>query len=213
MGRALHDLALDELEMGNNSAAREYLEQARSYLVQGLRYAQETKDTLEELGILAELAFIIDDFMVVVGPEKIPEEYLASLDEFKRTLDAHRKDKFRIYQFDVFDNLYKLEKAATDYRQEDYEKALKGYLEANVGLASDPGYSRSRYKQHFPHLAGQIENLPPEVAKVWCDAFIQTWEKKTVSGKSGRTLAQEVRRPDLVVWCRKHLNKIETQKG
>jgi hypothetical protein len=87
-------------------------------------------------------------------------------------------------------------------------------LEGYVGLASDPGYGRTRYKQLFPHLTVQIEKLPTaEMKDIWCSAFIQAWEETPVTGKSGRTLAQEVRRPDLVVWCRKQLTKIEVQKG
>jgi tetratricopeptide (TPR) repeat protein len=210
MGRLMHDLALDEVEQENKSAARAYLEQARSYFVEGLKYARETRDILEELSNLAELAFIVDDFMAVA--ETIPEEYRSSQTEFKQTLDAHRKDKFRIYQFPVFENLYKLEKAATDYQRGDYAKALKGYREAYVGLASDPGYGRTRYKQHFAHLKSQIEKLPPDVAKVWCQTFIMAWEKTSVIGKD-RTLAQEIRRPDLVVWCRQQLIKIEAQRA
>ena len=210
MGRLMHDLALDELEQGDKPVAREYLEQARSYFVEGLKYARETNDVLEELGNLAELAFIVDDFMAVA--ETISDEYRASQTEFKQTLDAHRKDKFRIYQFPVFENLYKLEKAATDFQRGDYAKALQGYREAFVGLAADPGYGRTRYKQHFAHLKGQIEKLSPEVAKVWCEALIRVWEKTYVNGKE-RTLAQEIRRPDLVVWCRQQLNKIETQRA
>ena len=82
-----------------------------------------------------------------------------------------------------------------------------------MGLAADPGYGRTRYKQHFAHLASQIEKLPPDVAKNWCEAFIKAWEKAPVVGKPDRTLAQEVRRPDLVVWCRQQLHKIETQRA
>lgn len=208
MGRIMHDFALDELEKGNKSGAKQYLEGARSYFVDGLKYARETKDILEELGNLAELAFIVDDFMVVVGLEETPHEFRESLNEFRLALDDHREDKFRIYQFPVFENLYKLEKAATDFQSKDYDNALKGYLEAFVGMASDPGYGRTRYKQHFSHLTGQIEKLQSETAKVWCNAFVKVWENEN---EFGRTLSQEIRRPDLVVWCRQLLAKIENQ--
>jgi hypothetical protein len=105
MGRVLHDLALHELEKGKKTRARDYLEQARSCFVEGLKYAQETNDSLEELSNLTELAFIVDDFMYVVGPKEVPQEYQNSLDEFKNALDKHREDKFRIHQFPVFENL------------------------------------------------------------------------------------------------------------
>jgi len=210
MGRVLHDRAMHELEMGNKKEVRGLLVQARKRFEDGLKYARETNDVLEELSNLAELAFIVDDFMALAGPSRIPKEYKTSLIEFKRALDAHRKDEFRIYQFPVFDNLYILEKAATYYQQGKYTKALKEYLKAYIGLASDPGYGRTRYKQHFPHLTEQIEKLPLTKAQIWCKTFIKAWEE--IKDERGLFLSEDVV-PDLVVWCRTHLAKIETQKG
>jgi tetratricopeptide (TPR) repeat protein len=211
MGRVLHDLAIYELKRNKKKDARGYLEQAHVYFEEGLKYARHTNDVLEELSNLAELAFIVDDFMNVVGSKRLPQKYQNLLDVFKRTLDSHRKDRFRIYQFSVFENLYKLEKAAIDYQDGNYKRALNGYLEAYVGLASDPGYGLTRFKQYFPHLINRIEELPAKDAEVWCKAFIKAWEETPIQGKDGRTLAQEVHRPDLVVWCRQYLQKTESE--
>lgn len=212
MGRVLHDLALYEFEKGDKQNTKEivqdYLEQARFYFEEGVKYAEETRDVLEILSNLSELAFIYDDFMDVAGTENVPGEYQEYLDKFKDALSGHREDRFRIHQFTVFENLYKMEKAATDYQNKDFDSALKGYLEAFVGLASDPGYGRTRFKQHFPHLKDRIEKMPVRMATEWCHAFLEAWEQNRVKGKE-RTLAQEVRRPDLVIWCRQHLSKIK----
>lgn len=206
MGRVLHDLAIYEMERDNIPDARIYLDQAQLYFEDALKIAKETDDTLEEISSLAELAFVVDDFIIIDGADKVHPKYEAALDEFRRGLDRHRKDEFRIYQFEVFENLYLLEKAATNYQKGNLRAALRGYLQGFVGLAADPGYGRTRYKQHFPHLTDQIEKLPDKEAKIWCDRFISAWEKNRVKGRPGKILAKEVL-PDLVVWCRKHLNK------
>ncbi|HBI00184.1 MAG TPA: hypothetical protein DDY18_01005 [Flavobacterium sp.] len=210
MGRVLHDRAIHEFEVGKNKPrAIKLLEQSQAYFERGLEYARETKDVLEELSNLTELAFIGDDFMAVKGLKTLPKEYRFWLDKLKKALDAHKKDKYRIYQYPVFSNLYKLEKAATEYQAKKYKESLKGFLEAFVGLASDPGYGRTRYKQHFPNLTDRIKKLPPKEAKIWCNAFIKKWTN--TNDERGRLLSEEAL-PDLVVWCRQHLNKIPRKK-
>ncbi|NOH01853.1 MAG: hypothetical protein HND47_07755 [Chloroflexi bacterium] len=210
MGRVLHDRALHELEKGNKQDARKFLEQAKYYFEQGLKYAVQTDEDLEELSNQTELAFLYDDFIRVIGRGKLPQEHRDALDNLKRALDKHRKNPFKIYQFPVFENLYKLEKAAVNYQARKYKQALKGYLEGYIGLAADPGYGRTRYKSHFSHLTRQIEKLPRREAEVWCRAFIDAWEEKRFLGGRRSTLAQEEIFPDLVQWCWEY---IHTNKG
>jgi tetratricopeptide (TPR) repeat protein len=210
MGRLYHDLAIYELSKGERAKAQEYLDKAKSYFEMGLILAKKSDDVLEELELLAELAFIVDDFIILAGPKNRSKRHYKALDDFKKALDKHRKDKFRIYQFPVFENLYKLEEGTVHYRDGNYKKALDAYLEANVGLATNPGYGQARYQQHFDHLTSQIVNLDPAEAEKWCKAFIQAWETTPAPGKKGRTLAQEML-PDLVTWCRRRLKEITSE--
>ena len=207
MGRLYHDLALYALKKGGIALAQDHLDKASLYFKKGLVFAHDSNDVLEELENLAELAFIVDDFMLIASQKSGSKKYQEPLDSFKKVLDQHRKDKFRIYQFPVFESLYILEKAATYYRMGKYKEALDAYLKANIGLATSPGYGQARYKQHFDHLTRQIENLKSNEAENWCRAFIQAWESTRAPGKRSRTLAQEIL-PDLVVWCNRHLEKI-----
>ncbi len=207
MGRLHHDLALYELEKREKAKAKEHLEQARTYFESGLVLARKSEDVLEELEILSERAFLVDDFIALTGSKTPSKKHYQALDDFNETLEKHRKDKFRIYQFPVFESLYTLEKGATYYRTGKHKEALDAYLEANIGLATNPGYGQTRYKQHFDYLTRQIENLPPAEAEKWCKAFKHAWENTPAPGKRGRTLAQEIL-PDLVVWCNLHLQKV-----
>lgn len=208
MGRVLHDRAIHALEEKDRKKAWKLLKLARYYFIEGLKYANSTGDDLEILSNQTELAFLYDDFVRAIGRGKIPQEYRDSLSDLKRTLDEHREKQFRIYQFEVFENEYKLEMAAAAYQNRKYNVSLKKYLEGYVGLAVDPGYGRTRYRSLFPHLAGQIEKLSPEESKKWCQAFIREWETlKIVSGKRVR-LDRESIFPDMLQWCWSHLEKI-----
>jgi tetratricopeptide (TPR) repeat protein len=211
MGRLYHDLALYDLAKGEKVKAQEHLEKAKSYFENGLTLARKSGDILEELEILSERAFLVDDFIALAGSKTRSKRHYKALDDFKETLEKHRRDKFRIYQFPVFEHLYSLEKGATYYRTGNYKDALNAYLEANIGLATNPGYGQTRYKQHFDYLTRQIENLPPAEAEDWCKAFKHAWENTPAPGKRGRTLAQEIL-PDLVVWCNLHLQKIDRKE-
>lgn len=209
MGRILHDRAIRKLEKGNLKEARQLLEEARSYFEEGLKYAKETNDDLEILSNQTELAFIYDDFVRVVGAKNVPLHYKNSLRDLKRMLAEHRKKPIRIYQFEVFENEYKLEEAAKAFQEEKYDLSLKKYIDGLVGLAVDPGYGRTRYRLLFHHLTGQIEKLPSKQAQKWCRAFIQAWEMPRVIGIHKNRLDREPIFPDMVEWCWKYINKIE----
>lgn len=209
MGRILHDRAIRELEKGKRKEARELLEKARTHFEEGLKYAKETNDDLEILSNQTELAFIYDDFVRVVGSENVPLRYKNSLRDLKKMLAEHRKKPFRIYQFEVFENEYKLEEAATAFQAKSYESALKKYIDGLVGLAIDPGYGRTRYRLLFHHLTNQIEKLPLKQAQKWCHEFIKTWETPRVIGTHKTRLDREPIFPDMVEWCWKYINKIE----
>lgn len=209
MGRILHDRAIRELEKGKNKDARQLLEDARNYFEEGLKFAEETGDDLETLSNQTELAFIYDDFVRVVGYKNVPLHYKNSLRDLKRMLDEYRKKPFRIYQFEVFENEYILEEAATMYQAQKYDLALKKYIDGLVGLAIDPGYGRTRYRLLFHHLTGQVEKLPLHEAEKWCRELIKTWETPRVISAHKTRLDREPIFPDMVEWCSKYLSKID----
>lgn len=213
MGRVLHDRAIHALERNKRKEARKYLEQARYHFMEGLKYARETGDDLEILSNQTELAFLYDDFVRVIGIGKVPQEYKDSLKDLKQLLDKYRDKPFRLYQFEVFDNEYKLEEAAVAYQAKRYGQALKKYLEGYVGLAADAGYGRTRYKSLFHHLTGQIERLPSKEAEKWCKAFIIAWETPRVVGKRKFRLASEPIFPDMLEWSWEYLDKIYKERA
>lgn len=210
MGRILHDRAIRELEKGKRKEAQQLLEKARTHFEEGLKYAKETNDDLEILSNQTELAFIYDDFVRVVGSSSLPPRYKGSLRDLKSLLKEHRKKPFRIYQFEVFENEYKLEEAAALYQAQKYDLALKKYIDGLVGLAVDPGYGRTRYRLLFHHLTSQIENLPSkkEVEK-WCRAFIHAWYTPVIVGRDKIILSGETIFPDMLEWCWKNIYKID----
>ena len=204
MGRWLHDSA-SRLKSEDKDLAVKLLNEARRYFEQGLKFAKDSEDVLEELENLTEIAFLVDDLVEVAGisSELQIEEYQEDIKQLSDTLEKYRNDSTRIYQFEVFENLLRLEKGAFAFVQGKYDESLQFYLEGYKGLASDLGYGSARYQVHFGHLTGQIERLPDiELAKSWCDKFIEVWRNTTVNGSS-QTLAQI--HPDLVEWCRVYL--------
>lgn len=202
MGRLLHDQALSYQKEGSYSQAQKFLEEAQKYFERGLKYAIETEDVLEELENLTEIAFLVDDFTRVTEllTDEQTKRYETLIERFSVALEGHRQDKERIYQFTVFENLLNLEKGAYAFVRKDYSEALNYYLDGYVGLASDPGYGSARYKTHFAHLIDQIEKLDDQLAKEWCESFIDAWKKHTIIDSShSQTLAQY--HSDLVDWC------------
>lgn len=213
MGRILHDQALYALERKKDfKKARELLDSAGDYFDTGLWYARDTHDILEELSNLTELAFIYDDYLRLPRGKKAAQRYKGALDELKHVLDRHRNKPNRIYQFEVFDNIYEMEKAAVEYQEGKYDVALKGYLKAYSALAADPGYGRVKYRSLFSHLVAQIEDLSEKDAVAWCKAFIRQWEEEPVVIRGRKTtLAKEDRIfPDMVQWCWEKLKTLKT---
>jgi tetratricopeptide (TPR) repeat protein len=206
LGRLSHDLGFMAHGRGEVEQAQERLEEAYKYFKRGLEYAQKTKETLEELEHLTELAFLADDSVVFYGMNKaVPEYYRRAVDELEEGLKKHKKDPKRIYQYPVFEALWKMEQAAIALSEGDYPIALKGYLESFKGVGVFPGYGHARYKQHFGHLTRQIEGLPKDEQVRWCKKFIEVWKKTKMPGREGKTLADDLL-PDLVKWCNRLLN-------
>jgi tetratricopeptide (TPR) repeat protein len=205
LGRLSHDLGLMAHGRGEVKQALEKLDEAYQYFKQGLEYAKKTKETLEELENLTELAFLVDDSVVFYEREAVPEHYRRAVDELEEGLKKHKKDPQRIYQYPVFEALLKMEQAAIALAEGDYSTALKGYVDAFKGLGVFPGYGHARYKQHFGHLIRQIEGLPKDEQVRWCKKFIEEWKKTKMPGREGKTLADDLL-PDLVKWCN-HLLK------
>ncbi|KAA0259715.1 MAG: tetratricopeptide repeat protein, partial [Chloroflexi bacterium] len=201
-GRLSHDLGLIAHERGDAARARKELEEAYQYFQLGLKFAKKTRETLEELENLTELAFLADDAILIYGKGNVPPHYQGAVKELEKALKEHKSDP--LYQYPVFEALLKMEQAAIALAEGDTRRALKGYVEAYKGLGTFPGYGHARYKQHFGHLTRQIEDLPREEQIRWCKKFVQVWEKTDMPGREGKTLADDLL-PDLVKWCNKLL--------
>jgi tetratricopeptide (TPR) repeat protein len=204
LGRLSHDLGLMVHGRGEVELALAKLDDAYKYFKQGLEYAEKTKETLEELENLTELAFLADDSVVFYERKAVPEYYRKAVDELEEGLKKHKKDPRRIYQYPVFEALWRMEQAAIALTEGDHPKALKGYVDAFKGLGVFPGYGHARYKQHFGHLTRQIEGLPKDEQVRWCNEFIEVWKKTKMPGRGGKTLADDLL-PDLVKWCNRLL--------
>ncbi len=210
IGRLYHDRALTGItQQQDQQVIRENLQIAHDFFEEGLKYALSTKDDLEEFENLTEMAFLLDDAIEALGAGNVPAEFRDALENLEKALKKHKNDKIRIYQYPVFENLMRLERAAIAFAYQDYSKALTEYLEAYKGLGSTAGYGIARYRQHRDHLKTQIGKLPRNDLKVeWCEKFIETWKNTAVPGsKPRRTLADDL--PDLVEWCYQVLKKSE----
>jgi len=210
IGRLYHDRALISIEQQQDKQViQKNLQTAHDYFEEGLKYALNTKDDLEEFENLTEMAFLLDDAIEALGANNVPAEFRNALENLEKALKKHKNDKIRIYQYPVFENLMRLERAAITFAYQDYSKALTEYLEAYKGLGSTAGYGIARYRQHRDHLKTQIGKLPRGDLKVeWCKKFIETWENTAVRGsKPRRTLADDL--PDLVEWCYSQKNNLE----
>jgi tetratricopeptide (TPR) repeat protein len=208
LGRLSHDRGLIAQRQNNLAQARENLEEAYQYFRRGLEFARKTRETLEELENLTELAFLADDAIVMYRNERVPEHYQGTVKELEKALKKHKKDAQRIYQYPVFEALMKMEQAAIAYAEGDYRTALKGYVEAYKGLGIFPGYGHTRYSQHLGHLTKQIANLPKDEQVRWCKKFIDVWKKTEIPGRDGQTLAEALL-PDLVKSCNKILKGLD----
>lgn len=208
LGRLTHDEAIVAIEVRDFLLASEKLEDAYLYFQQGLEFARNTKDALEELEILTELASLMGNAIAAYGMQKTPEYYYRAVDELKKALNVHAHDPMRIYQYPVFTALLKMEQAAITYEVGDYDKALELYLNAFKELGTFPGYGHARYKQNFGHLTKQIESLPKEEQARWCRRFVKVWKETGMPGREDKTLADDLL-PDLVKWCNRMLKNSE----
>lgn len=202
MGRLVHDQALRSA--GDPAEQVQLLQKARKYFEKGLRIALETDDLNEELENLTEMAFLTDDLVRAYKarkrgrslnqPEKVEvESYIKRLDE---GLEKHRQSGRQTYQFPVFENLLKIEKAAYAYELNKVEEAQELYLEGFTGLARDPGYGSARCRAHFDHLFRNIRRLPDTNEQVvWCEQFMERWRTTDMARGERKTLAAA--HPDL----------------
>ena len=213
LGRLSHDFALAALNQNEIVLAQKKLEGAYEYFTRGFDDAKKTKEVLEELENITEMAFLLDDAIEVFGKNQVPDHYNNALGELENTLKKHANDKPRIHQFPVFEALLKLEQGAVMLANGDYNDSMKYYLEGYKALGTSPGYGVARYKQHFDHFKAQILKLPDKEKKYWCNKFIETWKKTLVPGTGNRTLADDDLNPDLVKWCNKLLKELSNNIG
>ncbi len=204
-GRSLHDRALWFFrDKGDVARAKLALDAAREQLKKGLHFARQTDNVLEEFENLTELAFLADDLVTIAGahPATVYDDYITPLSE---ALEAHRRDEARLYQFDVFENLLRIELGAYYYAANNIEESLRYYLEGYSGLAADPGYGMARYRMHYNHLIDRIQSIQDKAtAEKWCNAFIDKWQTTKVA-RPGIDLYLAQVHPDLVEWCEIHM--------
>lgn len=209
MGRLIHDQAL-ELKKKRKSQAIKLLNEAQKFFEQALVYARESNNVREELENLTEIAFLVDDMAEITGiSEDIQLKYDTYINQLSQTIEKHRQDEFRIYQFEVFQNLLKLEQGAYALVQGKLKQALEFYIDGYKGLASDEGYGSARFRSHLDHLQVQIAKIQDNnIAQEWCIRFIKEWQKTILPDSDPpQTLAQI--HPELVEWCRFH----QTMRG
>lgn len=190
-GRILHDYAL---RAASSKDKLVYLTNALKQFRTGLEYS--TSNVQEELETLTEIAFLGDDFIdakVSLGREgaEIIFDYANELaNELKVGLEAHRKDDPQLFQYPVFELLLLMEEAAVIFSKSvyysvegkdssrDFDQTKSMYQDAFQGLARIGGYGLARYRQHLPHLFGNIERLPSIELKIkWYQDLIVSWEK------------------------------------
>ncbi len=205
LGRLLHDRAMT-LNIETPESFKKDLEDAYENLQQGLRYAKETGDVLEELENLTELAFLADDAISILSEDEAPR-YKEAVRKLEKALKDHKNDRSRIYVYPVFEALLAMEQAALDLADKKYSQALEGYVKAFKRLGTFPGYGHARYKLHFNHLTSQIMRLDKEEQAKWCRRFIKEWKETKMPGRVGRFLADDLL-PDLVKWCNRTLKNL-----
>jgi tetratricopeptide (TPR) repeat protein len=184
-GRLLHDQGYRAAEV---DIKLEYYDKALVEFENALEIAVQTGDVREELENLREIAFLADDHAdVVINTEnddksKIQEEFEqlnAYIARFENSLKKHEKDVYRLYNYDAFQALLILEKAAFAYAREQRDDALNLYIRAFVTLAKSPGYGVANYLIYLPHLFKNIRNLKnPVLEKIWCGKIKDVWEKE-----------------------------------
>lgn len=199
-GRLLHDRAQ---RAKDRKEQLHLLAQAKSQFEQGLEIACLVGDTLEELENLTELAFLVDDRLAAmsVNRSRSMNDSEASdghreIDRLRLSIENHRYDSPRIFQFEVFQHLLELELGAFNFELRQYDRSLEYYLIGFTGLASDPGYGRARYQQHIDHLFRNLGRLDSKTQEYWCNCFIE--RLKTTELKRGMSVTLDKAYPELV---------------
>ncbi len=204
-GRLSHDQAL---RTDDRQSRLRLLRQALDDLERGLAFAIETRDMLEELENLTEIAFLADDFASArfpnggANPDLLLEErrYIERLRSgLAEKRNQASEGKPLIFQFPVFENLLEIELGAYYFVLQDFPTSLQHYLTGYVGLAADPGYGSARYKMHIDHLFGNITKLARLVsadeAKQWCQQFVAAFRTQKMQ-RQDQTIAEA--HPDYV---------------
>ena len=183
-GRLFHDQGLRVI---GTSKKLEYYDKALTEFENALEISISTRDVREELESLKEIAFLADDHAEVVtdrekNKAKIQKE-LKRLEKyielFENGLKRHKRDLHRLYNYDVYAALLRLEKAAFSYASGRKETSLNLYIQAYVGLAKSPGYGVANYLIYLPHLFNNIRRLNnPTLEKNWCNKIKKVWEKE-----------------------------------
>jgi tetratricopeptide (TPR) repeat protein len=201
MGRLIHDQAL-RTENIEDRLAR--LEDARQYFKKGLQAAKDTKNLLEELENLTEIAFLVDDCLDAMkrSGKKLSQSFLASQgQDIENLRDAVNKNKQQgqdLFHFSVFQHLLELEDGAFQFLQNRFEQAFENYKKGYAGLAKMPGYGSARYRQHLKHLIRQVYKLNYEQGKTWAEGFINLWQNTAAELPDGTNLTLAQVHPALV---------------
>jgi tetratricopeptide (TPR) repeat protein len=206
LGRLLHDFAIDQYQQGNRDSAHSDLEKAYKHFVRGYEYAQKTREILEKLENLTELAFLVNDAIVIYGQGKVPTYYQGALPALENALYTFDDGRPRTHRYPVFEALLKLARGDVAFTNGEYDQALTCYLDGYKELGTSQGYGVARYRQHFHDLVRRIERLPADQQAHWCREFVKIW-KETPSGRGDKTLADDLT-PDLVRWCNRLLMKM-----
>jgi len=191
--RRLARLKHDEVwRIENPDVQLDLLNKVYDHLNTALVYARNNHDSPEALECLREIAFLADDraavlmkkFGYVDDAEKRKMD--GYIEQFREGIERHEKKEFQIYTFNVFKYLFTLVEAAYAFSLgDDYNFALKTYIEAFVSLASSPGYGVGCYRKHRPHLWERIRSLDREQRKEWCERFRSVWKSAQVRVREG----------------------------
>lgn len=179
---------------------RYWLDKSLDLFDKGYKIAHKHHLALEEFENLTEKAFLGDDLIAHVKKHS-PSQLVIEIQKAKDNLnllhdliEEHGKSDIKIYQYPVFIHLAELEDGALWLVQEEYDLALKKFLDGFSGLARTPGYGHARLKQHTPLLLRILRDLDNEDRQVeWCDAFRDIWQQR---GEDGTALINT--QPDLL---------------
>jgi tetratricopeptide (TPR) repeat protein len=168
----------------------DWLRQARPLFEKALSMAESTQDVLEILENLTELAFLTDDYLIVLksyDPKKFEKEKKRAyqdIERFREYIKEYKKDEDKIFQFPVFQNLLEIEQAAYHFVLGEYDEALPLYIKGYVGMAQFSGYGVARYLQHIDHIINQLNKLfkiDQQRCTIWCEAILDAWDEANLT--------------------------------